>query len=71
LAQVRGSHPSGSRKGRLAPGFDREELEMISALHDIVAACEANSICAALHCGTPEYAARAIEWGFNKDFRHD
>jgi 4-hydroxy-2-oxoheptanedioate aldolase len=44
---------------------------MISALHDIVAACEANSICAALHGGTPGYAARAIEWGFNKDFRHD
>jgi 4-hydroxy-2-oxoheptanedioate aldolase len=38
---------------------------MISALHDIVAACRANGICAALHCCTPEYAARAITWGFN------
>jgi 4-hydroxy-2-oxoheptanedioate aldolase len=38
---------------------------MISALHDIAAACKANGICAALHCGTLEYAARAIEWGFN------
>jgi 4-hydroxy-2-oxoheptanedioate aldolase len=55
----------GLAQGRLAPGFDREEPEMISALHDIAAACKANGICAALHCGTPEYAARAIEWGFN------
>ncbi|MGX5850619.1 HpcH/HpaI aldolase family protein [Mesorhizobium sp. PL10] len=51
--------------GRLSPGFDREEPEMIDALHRIVAACKANGIKAALHCGTPEYAARAIEWGFN------
>ncbi|RJT32012.1 2,4-dihydroxyhept-2-ene-1,7-dioic acid aldolase [Mesorhizobium waimense] len=51
--------------GRLSPGFDREEPEMLDALHRIVAACKANGIKAALHCGTAEYAARAIEWGFN------
>ncbi len=51
--------------GRLAPGFDREEPEMIAALNSIVAACKANGIRAALHCGTPEYAARAIGWGYN------
>ena len=38
---------------------------MIAALQKIVAACQANNIRAALHCGTPDYAARAIGWGFN------
>ncbi|MER8864627.1 aldolase/citrate lyase family protein [Mesorhizobium sp. M0751] len=52
-------------QGRLPPGFDREEPEMIDALRRIVAACKANGIKAALHCGTADYAARAIEWGFN------
>lgn len=52
-------------QGRLAPAFDREEPEMIDALKAIVAACRKNNIRAALHCGTPEYAVRAIEWGFN------
>ena len=51
--------------GRLPPGFDREEPEMIEALQRIVAACNANGIRAALHCGTPDYAARAIGWGFD------
>ena len=55
----------GLAQGRLAPGFDREEPEMIAALKEILAACKANGIRAALHCGTPEYAARAIEWGFD------
>ena len=52
-------------RGRLAPGFDREEPEMIEALQAIVAACKKNNIRAALHCGTPDYAVRAIGWGFN------
>lgn len=52
-------------EGRLAPGFDREEPEMIEALKNIVAACKRNGIRAALHCGTPQYAARAIRWGFD------
>ena len=55
----------GLAQGRLAPGFDREEPEMIAALKEIVAACKSNGIRAALHCGTPDYAARAIEWGFD------
>jgi 4-hydroxy-2-oxoheptanedioate aldolase len=55
----------GLTQGRLTPGFDREEPEMIDALKQILAACKANKIRAALHCGTPEYAARAIEWGFD------
>ena len=52
-------------QGRLAPGFDCEEPEMIAALKEILAACRASGIRAALHCGTPEYAARAIDWGFD------
>jgi 4-hydroxy-2-oxoheptanedioate aldolase len=52
-------------RGRLAPGFDREEPEMIAALQTIVAACRRNGLRAGLHCGTPDYAARAIGWGFD------
>jgi 4-hydroxy-2-oxoheptanedioate aldolase len=52
-------------QGRLAPGFDREEPEMIEALQTIVAACKRNGIRAALHCGTPDYAATAVSWGFD------
>lgn len=51
--------------GRLAPGFDREEPEMVAALQTILAACKRNGIRAGLHCGTPDYAARAIGWGFD------
>lgn len=52
-------------KGRLAPAFDREEPEMIEALRTIVAACKRHGIRAALHCGTPDYAARAVQWGYD------
>jgi 4-hydroxy-2-oxoheptanedioate aldolase len=52
-------------QGRLAPGFDRDEPEIVAALQKIVAACKANGIRAALHCGTAEYAARAIGWGYD------
>lgn len=52
-------------QGRLAPGFDREEPEMIEAIRHILAVAKANGKRAALHCGTPEYAARAIGWGFD------
>ena len=52
-------------EGRLTPAFDREEPELIDALKRIVAACKAAGIRAALHCGTPDYAAKAIGWGFD------
>lgn len=51
--------------GRLAPGFDREEPEMIMAFEAIVAACRRNGIRAGLHCMEPGYAARAVGWGFD------
>jgi 4-hydroxy-2-oxoheptanedioate aldolase len=52
-------------QGRLTPAFDREEPDMIEALRTIVAACKRQGKRAALHCGTADYAARAIEWGFD------
>lgn len=55
----------GTRNGRLPPGFDREEPEMVALIQRILAACKANGIRACLHCGTPAYAAKAIGWGFD------
>jgi 4-hydroxy-2-oxoheptanedioate aldolase len=52
-------------QGRLAPAFDREEPELVAALKRIVAACKAAGIRAGLHCGSADYAARAIGWGFD------
>ncbi len=50
--------------GALKPGLDRQEPKMIEALQTIAAACQRNNIIAALHCATPEYAQKAIGWGF-------
>ena len=47
------------------PGFDREEPEMVAAIHQILAAAHAAHIKAALHCGSPSYAAKAAGWGFD------
>ncbi len=55
----------GVTNGRLAPGLDREEPEMVSAIRKILSAAKDAGIRACLHCGTPEYAARAIAWGFD------
>lgn len=55
----------GIGNGRLAPHFDREEEEMVTAIRKIRAAAHAAGIRAALHCGTPEYAAKAVGWGFD------
>lgn len=52
-------------QGRLPPGFDREEREMLVALHRILQACRTAGIRAALHCGTADYAAKAVGWGFD------
>lgn len=46
-------------------GFDREEPEMIEAIQRILAEAKQAGIRAALHCGSPAYAARAIGWGFD------
>lgn len=55
----------GTQNGRLAPAFDREEPEMIALIKRIAEVCKEKGIHAALHCGTPAYAARALAWGFD------
>lgn len=55
----------GTQAGRLPPGFDRQEEEMIALIRRIAEVCGKNGIKAALHCGTPDYAARAIGWGYH------
>ncbi|MBM7045673.1 HpcH/HpaI aldolase/citrate lyase family protein [Rhizobium lusitanum] len=46
-------------------GFDREEPEIVENIKRILEAAHGAGIKAALHCGTPTYAARAAEWGFD------
>lgn len=55
----------GVANGRLAPGFDRQEEEMIAVIRQILDAAKSAGIRAGLHCGSAEYAARAIGWGFD------
>lgn len=55
----------GTQQGRLPPGLDRQEPEMIELIKKIAAECQKNEIGACLHCLTPEYAAQAIGWGYN------
>ena len=52
-------------EGRLAPAFDREEPEMVDAIHAVLAAARRAGVRACLHCGTADYAARAVGWGFD------
>ena len=51
--------------GRLAPGFDRDEPEIVDALRAVAAACRRHGIRAGLHCMSPDYAARAVGWGYD------
>ena len=46
-------------------GFDREEPEMVQAIHRILGAAKGAGLRAALHCGSLAYAAKAIGWGFD------
>lgn len=55
----------GISNGKLAPGMDRQEPEMVEAIKKILAAAKSKGIAACLHCGSPEYAAKAIGWGFD------
>ncbi len=49
--------------GRLKPGPDRQEPEMIEAIQAIIAGAHAAGIRAGLHCGSSDYAAKAVGWG--------
>ncbi|MEM7301799.1 MAG: aldolase/citrate lyase family protein [Pseudomonadota bacterium] len=55
----------GVTNGRLPPGFDRQEDEMIETIKRILSAAHGAGIRAVLHCGSPDYAARALGWGFD------
>ncbi|RWR31040.1 2,4-dihydroxyhept-2-ene-1,7-dioic acid aldolase [Sinirhodobacter populi] len=55
----------GTQNGTLPPAFDREEEVMITLIRRILSVCKENGIRACLHCGTAEYAAKAIGWGFD------
>ena len=55
----------GLNQGKLRPGFDRTEAEMIEAKKKILEIAHKNGKVACLHCGTPEYAAQATDWGFD------
>ncbi len=55
----------GIGNGKLAPGMDREEPEMLDAIKRILSAAHDAGIAACLHTGSPEYAAKAIGWGFD------
>lgn len=55
----------GISHGRLQPGLDREEEEAREAILRIRDAARAAGISSGIHCGTPEYAARSVDWGFD------
>ena len=55
----------GTQQGRLSPGFDREEPEMIEMIRLNAGTCRSAGIRACLHCGTPDYAARAVGRGYD------
>lgn len=55
----------GLTNGRLPPGFDRQEPEMIEALIKIKDVCKAAGVMVSLHTGSAAYAAKAIGWGYN------
>ncbi|MCY3877827.1 MAG: aldolase/citrate lyase family protein [Rhodobacteraceae bacterium] len=55
----------GLTNGRLGPGFDRRETELVDATKRILEAAKNAGILAGLHCGSPAYAAEAIGWGFD------
>ena len=55
----------GITNGRLAPGFDRTEPEMVQVIQDVLQKAKSAGLYAGIHCGSATYAAQAIEQGFN------
>ena len=55
----------GYTQGRLPAGQDREEAEMIEVIKGLLKTAHDAGIKACIHSGTPSYAARAINWGFD------
>jgi len=48
----------------LVPKLDREEPEMLAIYDRVIAECGKRGLYAGIHCGTAEYAVRAIKMGF-------
>ncbi len=55
----------GLTGGRSGPGFDWQEPELLEAIKRILNAAKHAGILAGLHCGSAEYAAGAVGWGFD------
>tara|TARA_A100001011_G_scaffold218231_2_gene226159 strand:+ start:2068 stop:2841 length:774 start_codon:yes stop_codon:yes gene_type:complete len=55
----------GLTQGKLKPGMDREEPEMIDAIKRILSTAKKHSVRACLHCVSSSYAIKAINWGFD------
>ncbi|MBO0903242.1 HpcH/HpaI aldolase family protein [Jiella sonneratiae] len=55
----------GTSDGALVPGFDPEDEGLVESIRRIAAVARANGKRAGLHCGSPDYAAQAIGWGFD------
>ena len=49
----------------LVPKLDREEPEMLAIYDRIIAECGKRGLYVGIHCGSAEYAVRAIKMGFN------
>ena len=49
----------------LVPKLDREEPEMLAIYDRIIAECSKRGLYVGIHCGSAEYAVRAIKMGFN------
>lgn len=54
----------GVTNGRLAPGFDRREPEMVEVIQNIAKAAKNAGIIAGIQCGTEEYAQEVVDWGY-------
>ena len=55
----------GTTQGRLPPGMDREEEEMIERIKNILSVSKKLGKRACLHCVKTSYAIQAIKWGFD------
>jgi 4-hydroxy-2-oxoheptanedioate aldolase len=55
----------GTTQGRLPPGIDREEEEMIERIKTILSKAKKAEKKACLHCVKTSYAIEAVKWGFD------
>ena len=55
----------GLSDGDLGPGMDRTEDQVVDAFKRILDEANKANILSGIHCASPEYAAKAIKWGFD------